>query len=272
VATQNPQRFKLGDALRQAREAAGLKPVDVEKELRWYTGKASRVENGTRVPVAAEVDRLAQLYRVSDEQAATLHLLADAARRKSTPAHVADFAQTYVTLERAAEEILYVDAELIPGVLQTEDYARAVLSSAGLTADVEKRVADRVARRRILTQDPPVRLRVALGEAVLHRQVGGPDVHREQLTHLLKVGEMANVDVRIIPFAGGAHPALGVGFTHVRLATSDITRVYIEGLTDATYLHEDDDTAVYAAGFERLWSIALSAAESATILRRRIDP
>lgn len=271
VATQNPQRFELGEALRCAREAAGLKPVDVERELRWYSGKASRVENGTRVPVAAEIDRLAVLYRVSPEQTATLHLLADAARKREAPAHVADFAQTYITLERAASAILYYDAELVPGLLQTERYAHAVLSSS-LTADkVDERVADRLARQRVLSGASPVQLRVVLGEAALHRQVGGPDVLREQLEHLVAAAERPNIDLRVIPFAAGAHCALAVGFTHVQLA-SGITRVYIEGLTDATYLHEDADTAVYAARFEQLWSrSALSDARSATILRRRID-
>ena len=99
----------LGNSLKQAREKAGLKPRAVETELRWYAGKASRVGTGTRVPVPAEIDRLAELYRLGERE--TLHLLADAARERESPARVADFGQTYITLERAAAEIRYYDAE-----------------------------------------------------------------------------------------------------------------------------------------------------------------
>src|SRR5438874_1377318 len=84
VATQNPQRFELGETLRGFRERASLKPSAVEQELRWYAGKTSRVEAGTRVPVAAEIDRLSDLYKLSAEQRTTLHLLADAARKRES--------------------------------------------------------------------------------------------------------------------------------------------------------------------------------------------
>lgn len=270
MATLNPQRFELGRVLKRARQQAELKTVQVEQELGWYAGKVSRVETGSRVPVRAEVDRLADLYRLSDDERATLHLLADAARKREAPARVADFAQTYVTLERAAAEIRYYDAELIPGLLQTEDYARAVLAESR-SEHVEERLADRVARQRILEGDSPVQLRVVLGEAAVCREVGGPDVLREQLEHLRTVGDLPNVRIRILPFASGAHRAMGVGFTHLRLDAPKITRVYIEGLTDATYIDDDRETAVYEADFERLWATAQDERESAIILHRRIN-
>jgi hypothetical protein len=269
LATQNPQRFELGEMLRRAREKAGIKPSAVEGELRWYAGKTSRVETGTRVPVPAEIDRLADLYRMGTGDRETLHLLADAARKRESPARVADFAQTYITLERAATEIRYYDAELVWGPLQSEKYVRAVLANSR-SGDIEERVADRIKRRAILTRENPPDVRVILGEAALHRAVGGEEGLHEQFRHLLTVGELPNVAIRILPFSVGAHRALGVGFYFLRLATPPITRVYTEGLTDATYIHELDETAVYENDFAELWALALDEKDSASILRRRI--
>lgn len=255
--------------LKRAREKADLKPRAVEAELRWYAGKASRVETGTRVPVPAEIDRLAELYRLGKRERETLHLLADAARKRESPARVADFGQTYITLERAASEIRYYDAELIFGAMQTEGYARAVLANSR-SQQVEERLPDRVARKNTLTRENPPEVRVVLGEAALHRAVGGEDTLTGQLRHLLKVAKFPNVSIRVLPFAAGAHRALGVGFTFVRLETPAITRVYIEGLTDATYIHEADETDAYEQGFEQLWKTALDERDSATMIRRRI--
>lgn len=270
MATQNPQRFELGNMLQRARKHAGLKPATVEQNLRWYPGKVSRVEAGTRVPVPAEVDRLAALYSLSHRDRETLHALADAARKRESPPRVADFAHTYLTLERAATEILYYDAELIDGPLQTEDYARAVLATSRRSHQVEECLPDRVARRAILTREDPPEVRMVLGEAVLHRLVGGEDVLKEQLSDLVRIGKYPNVAIRILPFAAGAHRALGVGFTFLRLTSPAITRVYLEGLTDATYIHEADETAAYREGFEHLWAKALDERASATMLRRRV--
>ena len=269
VATQNPQRFEFGEMARRARKQAGLKPAEIEANLRWYPGKVSRVESGYRVPVPAEVDRLADLYKLNKRDRETLHVLADAARKRETPARVADFAQTYITLERAASEIRYYDAELVVGPMQTEGYARAVLAKWS-TQQVEERLPDRLARQAVLTRENPPDVRIVLGEAALHRLVGGDDVLRGQLRHLLQVGKLPNVAIRILPFSAGAHIALGVGFRFLRLTTPAIARVYIEGLTDATYIHEADEIATYEQGFEDLWATALDERASATMLRRRI--
>ena len=270
MATQNPQRFELGETLRGLRERTGHKPSEIERELRWYAGKVSRVEAGTRVPVAAEIDRLSDLYSISAEERATLHLLADAARKRESSARVADFAQTYVTLERAATDIKYYDAELINALVQTEAYARALLETS-VAGQVDERLEDRMRRRALLTKDNPPNAQILLGEASLYRLVGGVNVLREQLSHLLEVGGLPNVSIRILPFSAGAHRAIGVGFVFLRLPAPNIVRVYIEGLTDATYIHEADETAEYERGFDQLWAQAATDDESATILRERIS-
>lgn len=269
MATQNPQREELGKLLRAARESARRKPVEVEAELRWYPGKLSRVETGRRVPVPAEIDRLVDLYSLSGEDRDTLVRLADAARKREAPSRVADFAQSYVTYERAAAEICYYDGYLVPALLQTERYAQAVLTTSR-SQHVTERVADRIRRREVLTREDPPAVRVLLGEAALHQQVAGEDALHDQLQHLVTVSELPNVSIRIVPFSAGAHWMLGVGFTYLRLAAPEFTRVYIEGLTDATYIHEPDETVIYQQGFDTVWSAAPDETASATILRRHI--
>jgi transcriptional regulator with XRE-family HTH domain len=269
LATLNPQRVELGRLLGEARAAAGVDADRVASELRWYKQKVARVESGQRVPTGAELDRLADLYAIPEEQRDSLHVLADAARKREAPARVADFAQSFVTFERAATQIRYYDAELVYGLLQTPDYARVLLAIDGAD-DVDGRVADRMQRQRILGVDTVPDLRVILGEAALHRRVGGADVLKAQLEHLLRMGQRPNINLRVLPFEVGAHPAIGVGFTHLRLTAPSITRVYIEGLTDATYIADPEETAVYERSHDRLWPVALDERASASIIRRHI--
>lgn len=269
MATQNPQRAALGEMLRNLRLRAGKGTHEVEAELGWYAGKASRVETGMRGIVPAEATQLADLFEASKKERATLAQLALAARKRESPAHVADFAQTYVTFERQATNIDYYDGELIHALFQTERYARAVLATG--SGDVAQRVSDRLARQDVLRGGNPPQVRMVLGEAALHVDVGGPDVMREQIEHLLKQRDRPNVSIRVVPFAAGAHRALGVGFYIVHVVSpAAIKRVYTEGLANSTYIHESDEVSVYESTFADLWELAASDQESATILRRRI--
>ncbi|WP_018685170.1 DUF5753 domain-containing protein [Actinokineospora enzanensis] len=240
-----------------------------DRALGWYTGKLARVEAGDRTLAKAEVDKLADLYGVTPDERATLHLLDDAARKRETPSRVADFAQTYVTLERQAMSIDYFDETLLHALVATDEYSAAVLATEG-DDDLGDRLAARAARRAILSSPNPPRLRVLLGEAALHREVGGPRTLHDQLAYLLEVTRSPAVAIRILPFASGAHRALGVNFTLITLAEPSIARVYIEALTDATYLHEQAEVEIYRTAFERRWSAALDDESSATIVRRRI--
>jgi hypothetical protein len=268
VATKNPQRIELGQTLEGLRKRAGASTGDVEERLGWHAGKCRKVETGDRTVSKAEIDVLADRFGATPDERAALHLMADAARRREPPARVADFAQTYVTLERQAAVIQYYDAELIQALMQTQDYARAVLAT-GLD-QVDEVAADRVSRAKILRRPTPPQVQVVLGEAALCRLVGGSKIMARQIRHLLDLAELPNVAVRILPFGVGAHRAMGVGFTILTLTSPEITRVYIEGLTDATYIHDPAETAVYRIGFEQLWELAADDEESATILRRHI--
>ncbi|SER94955.1 Helix-turn-helix domain-containing protein [Lentzea xinjiangensis] len=276
MATANPLRVELGQRLRALREAAGVKTaaVDSDEVLGWYPGKTSKVETGTRVPGDAEIHRLGTLYGITDAQLADLKALARGARKRTRMPHVADFARSYVLLEQEAEAVDYHDAELIPAVLQAPGYARDLLSQVSHD-DLEVRVAERLERGRLLSSANAPRFRAILGEAALHRQPRDRAAALEQLERLLEYCTADQADetrgLRILPFDVGLHPVVGVGFTIVRLSSPAITRVYLEGATAATYLHEPAETDVYASRFERLRALAADRGASATLLRRHIQ-
>lgn len=271
MATENPQRHDLGKALKAYRIRAGLgtRDLDQDPELRWHAGKASRVESGKRTIVAAEASRLATLLGLTPEEREQFFELADAARRRTAPAHVADFAATYVTFERVARAIAYYGDALVPGLAQPEKYARAILACSGST-DVDERLTDRIDRQKILVREDPPEVRILLGEAALYQEVGGIEGLRELLQRLKELQAMPNVSVRFVPFRAGAHRLLGTSYHSVKV--DGARRVYIEGVTKATYIHEEDEVDLYESEFERLWEgAALDDGASATMLDKRIQ-
>lgn len=270
MATRNIHRVDFGQAFKRAREAAQLEPEQVEAALGWGPGKVWRVERGDRNVAPAEVDKFASMCSVDRALREHLHLLADQARKKESPTRVADFARSYVALARDATEITYYDAELVPGLFQAQKYATEVLAHSR-TTNVEGAVADRLSRQSIVTKDPAPQVRVVLGEAALWRQVGGRTGLLEQMEQLLRWGQLSNVSLRVLPFTAGAHCALGVGFTVLRLTTPEITRVYLEGNTGATYIAERREVAIYARDFKSLQASALDEDASANFIRGRID-
>jgi hypothetical protein len=273
VAAANPLRVELGQKLRVLRERAGIASageVDADPELGWYPGKTSKVETGTRVPVDAEINRLAKLYRLSTSEHSDLRRLAKLARKRVQLPHVADWAQSYVLLEQAAAELDYFDEVLPPALFQPEEYARDLLSQGGAT-DLEMRVAERTRRANILHDPDGPHLRVVLGEGALHRLPADPPVARKLLEHLVTCAQLDRVSIRILPFAAGLHPLVGINMTVVRLAEPRLVRVYLEGATTATYIHEPDETAVYEGHFETVRSRAATETESVNMLRRHIQ-
>lgn len=271
MATKNPQRVDFGKALRTYRIRAGLetKDLDQDPELDWHAGKASRIESGGRTVVAAEAARLALLLKLSHEERARFVQLAAAAKEKTAPAHVADFAASYVTFERAARAIDYYGDLLIPGIAQSPMYAEAVLLCSG-SVDIKGRLADRMDRQKVLVREAPPVVRIVLGEAALYQQLGGVDGLREELEHLRSLQEMPNVSIHIVPFSAGGHRLLGTSYHRVEI--DGTKRVYIEGLTKATYIHEEDEVKLYEAEFERLLKgAALDVDASATMLTKRIQ-
>ena len=274
VAEQDPgpvvQRIMLGGELRALREAAKISTEDVARALKWYRAKVSKVETGTVRLTAAELSSLLTYYKTDDATSERVQRLGEEARRKTSPARVPDWAKQYVSLEASATEIKLFFGDFIPGMLQTRDYARALLSTSVMVspADVEQMATNREHRAERLRSGVPL-LWLVLGEEALRRTVGGRQVQRGQLIRLRELAELPNVTVQIMPLAGGAHAALGMSF--VLLDFGESRTVYIEGLTSADYLVRPQHIQAYSLAFDRLRVASLGDRESLAIINTLID-
>ncbi len=273
VAEQDPgpvvQRIMLGGELRALRDAAKISTEATAAELGWYRAKVSKVETGTVKLTAAELSALLTFYQADDATTERVQRLGEEARRKTTPARVPDWAKQYVSLEASAIEIKLFFGDFIPGMLQTRDYARAVLSTSVIVppADVEAMATSREHRAERLRSGAPL-LWVVLGEEALRRTVGGRQVQRGQLLRLRELAELPNVTVQVMPLSGGAHAALGMSFHLLDLGQS--RTVYIEGLTSSDYLVRQHIQA-YNLAFDRLRVASLGDRESLAIINTLID-
>jgi transcriptional regulator with XRE-family HTH domain len=265
------RRRRLALELRRLREAARLTCEEVAEHLECSTSKVSRIETG-RVSVSPrDVRDMLDLYGVSAQQGASLVQLARDSRQKGWWHAYSDTIQpqfaTYIGLESAASEIRIYEVTLIPGLLQTEEYARTVIAAGTVGGDhegTERNVALLMARQPLLTGDDPPRLWAVLDEAALRRTVGGSGLMRLQLDHLLDLARLPNVAIQVIPFGAGAHPAMGRPFVILAFPErADPDVVYLEDLTSALYVEDVDEVDRYNMFFNHLRATALSFEDSA---------
>jgi transcriptional regulator with XRE-family HTH domain len=268
------RRRRLALELRRLREAARLTCEEVADHLECSASKISRVETG-RVSVSPrDVRDMLDLYGVPAAQRESLVQLARDSRQKGWWHAFSDTMQpqfaTYVGLESAASEIRIYEVSLIPELLQTEDYARVVIRSGMMSSpsdDVERQVALRMARQPAITRDDPPKVWAVLDEAALRRQVGGPGLMRLQLEHLLAQAALPNVAVQVIPFGGGAHPAMGRPFIILVFPERvDTDVVYLEDLTSALYVEDVAEVDRYNVFFNHLRATALSFDDSSALI------
>ena len=268
------RRRRLAAELRALREAAKLTCEDVAEHMECSASKISRVETG-RVSVSPrDVRDMLSLYGVDAQHRDSLVQLARESRQKGWWHAYSDTIQprfaTYVGLEDAAAEIRTYEVNLVPGLLQTEDYARSVISAgnmSGTQEDVERRVALRMARQPALTGSDPPQLWAVLDEGVLHRAVGGRGQMRLQLEHLADCAAIPNVAVQVIPFGAGAHPGMGKPFVILAFPErADPDVVYLEDLTSSLYLEDVGEIDRYNMLFNHLRATALSFDESAALI------
>jgi hypothetical protein len=182
--------------------------------------------------------------------------------------------EVYLGLEEAASRIRSYEVQFVPGLLQTEDYARAVTLLGHPDApgdEIERRVALRMARQRLLTRADAPHLWAVIDEAVIQRPLGGTRTMRAQLEHLLAATDLPNVVLHVMPFHRGGHAAAGGPFSILRFAEPELPDVvYLEQLTSALYLDKREDVDPYLAVMERLCVEAEPAAATADILRRAL--
>jgi transcriptional regulator with XRE-family HTH domain len=266
------RRRRLAAELRALREAARLTCEEVAEHMECSASKISRVETG-RVSVSPrDVRDMLSLYGVGAQQRDSLVQLARESRQKGWWHAYSDTIQprfaTYVGLEDAAAEIRTYEVSLVPGLLQTEDYMRAVIRAArpdATNAQVEKRVKARLARQLLLTDPDPPRYWAVIDEAVLCRTVGGPAVMHAQLNWLIARAALPHVTVQVLPFAAGAHagmegPFLIMGFPE----QADPDVVYVDNTTAGIYLEEPAEILRYTLMFDHLRASALAPDDSLT--------
>jgi transcriptional regulator with XRE-family HTH domain len=276
-AARPSARLVLGARLRRLREAAGVSCEDAGRAIRGSGSKISRLELGrTRIKSRDAADLLTR-YGVTDEaERATLLALAEHANAASWWQEYADvvpaWLEQYLELERAAGLIRTYQVQVIPGLLQTEDYCRAIVRSARPDApddEIERRVELRMARQQILHRDDPVRLWAVIDEASLLRPVGGTAVMRAQLRYLIEAARLPNVNIQILPLSAGAHAAEGGCLALLRFSEAELPDVvYLEQLFTAIYLNKPADTAPYWDVLNRLVAEAEPPAAAAAALDR----
>ncbi|MEV5439860.1 helix-turn-helix transcriptional regulator [Streptomyces sp. NPDC052682] len=268
------RRRKLGAELRALRTSAGLTSGQAARLVGWHQSKVSRIETGTSGVKPADVRLLLDAYGVTDGQLRELlTVLAGSddsrgrhhwwhAYRGVLPPTYRDF----ISLESQAGVMRTLETTVVPGLLQTPEYARAVTKAAveGLSEErLDTLVEVRLARQDVLRADPPLELNAVLDEAVLRREVGGPGVMARQRARLVEAARMPHVRLQVLPFAAGAH--IGVTGPFVIFSfpdTSDLDVVVLDHLTSSVYLERKEDLQAYTEAFNALQIHALSPEDS----------
>ncbi|HZD73315.1 MAG TPA: helix-turn-helix transcriptional regulator [Actinomycetota bacterium] len=243
----------VGSQLRRLRTQRGLTREQAGEAIRASEWKIHRLENGQVGFKERDLVDLLDLYGVTD--AVEIASLVTLAREANQPGWwqpygdvLASWFRAYVDLESAASLIRAYEGQLVPGLLQTEEYVRSVVRGAleDTPEEIEHRVGLRMARQKLLERPDAPRLWVVLDEAALRRPVGGPKVMRAQLEHLIRATEMPNVTLQVIRMRDGAHAAMVGSFSILRFADADLPDVvYVEHLTNALYLDRREDVERY---------------------------
>jgi len=268
-------RILLGAQLRRLREGRRITLEDAGKRIRASHSKISRLETGRVGFKDRDIIDLLTLYGVTDEE--EREALRALARRANAPGWWHDYSdvlphwfEAYVGLEEVATQIRAYEVQFVPGLLQTEDYARAVTllgHDSEPPRDIERRVRLRMARQSMLDREEPPNLWAVIDEAVLQRPAGSPDIMHGQLKHLAVLAQRPNVTIQIIPFQAGGHAAAGGPFSILRFAEPDLPDVvYLEQLTSALYLDKPETVDSYLRVMERICMEAATPADSAEII------
>ncbi|KUJ67527.1 XRE family transcriptional regulator [Streptomyces albus subsp. albus] len=274
------RRILLGSQLRRLRESRGITREAAGYSIRASESKISRMELGRVSFKARDIEDLLTLYGVSDEaERAALLALAREANLTGWWHSYGDvlpgWFQTYVGLEGAASHIACYEVQFVHGLLQTEGYTHAVVTRGQPQAcaeEVERRVALRLERQKLLVSEHAPDFHVVLDEAALHRPYGGDQVMRAQLQHLIAVSEQSNVTLQVMPFAFGGHAGESGAFTLLRFPESDLPDVvYLEQLTSALYVDKRDEVAQYKRVLDRLSADSLSPARSRDLIHRLLQ-
>ncbi len=269
------RRRRLGTELRRLRDSSGYKLEEVAAALGVAPSTLSRIETGKAPTKSAYLNQMLEMYGVAD--AAQRQVLVDMAReghRKGWWAAYDDVLPSgfdiYVGLEAETAGIRSYEISVVPGLLQTADYALAVIREMFpryTAAQIGRLVDLRMARQQRLDDEPPLELWAILDEAVIRRTVGGPAVMRRQLNHLIAEANRPGITMQILPFACGAHAGHGGSFSILEFPERSDSEVgYVESVAGHIYLEKDREVRARSEAFDRLRAAALSPSTSADLI------
>ncbi|MFF3667396.1 helix-turn-helix domain-containing protein [Microtetraspora malaysiensis] len=273
------RRRRLGQELRRLRERAELTGDQVAAQLGWSAAKVSRIETAKTSPRKADVEALLETYEVdSGQRQELLDLHRDAARKGWWEDYQSSLPHGYTTLLGLEVEATLArnwEPQVVPGLLQTEDYALEVVRAAQpitrfAQGGVRSRVEARTARQQIIMrEDEPLTLWVVMDESVLLRGLGGAAVMRDQLGRLVTVSRQPNIRIQVLPLDAG-HPVNTGSFLHLKLPEfRDV--VYLESLFDARFVEEEETVYGYEIAFDRLQAEALDVDASRELIKQTIE-
>ena len=278
---QNPtlRGRRLAMELQRRREATGMSREEVARQLEWSTSTVFRIETGRSRPQPGNVRTLLELYGVTGPERDGLIQLTRDARQPGWWHSFRDVLpnpyEVYIGLEAGAASLRNFEPMVIPGLLQTEDYARAMFRNGPRELDrdeVERRVEVRVARQEILARDNRPRLWAVIDEAVIRRLVGGTEVMRGQLHHLTDAAQQGKTTIQVVPYQAGAHAGTTGPFVILDFEEpTDPAVVYVETLAGDIYLEERSDVNRYTLAFDRLVAAALHPDDSVRLIEQAAD-
>ncbi|HEY9438216.1 MAG TPA: helix-turn-helix transcriptional regulator, partial [Streptomyces sp.] len=263
------RRRRLGQELRRLREIKGMTAEEVAERLLVSQSKISRLENGRRSISQRDVRDLCGVYEVEDHRIVdSLMQMAKDSRQQGWWHAFGDIPYSvYIGLETDAASLRVYEPQVVPGLLQTREYAEALISGAlpeAPPSDIEKRVSVRARRQdRISAPEHPLRLWAVIDEAALRRLVGGKQVMVNQLEHLIAQSQLPHVTVQVLPFDMGAHPGINGQYAILEFPdAADSSVVYIEGVTSDLYLEKAHDVQRYSVMYEHLRAQALNVEQT----------
>jgi transcriptional regulator with XRE-family HTH domain len=269
------RRRRVAREVRRLREEAGRTREEVAALLECQTPKISKLEGHKANFNPSELVRVLDFLGAEEPLRSQLIAWNREARVRGLlqehPEAAPEIRRPYMAFEQDATEVLVYETELIHGLLQTEDYARAVIAAMAPEmedTEVQRNVQLRMARQALLTGDDPVNYWAILNESLLRRAVGGPKVMFEQVTHLLALRERKNVTMQVLPFSAGAHAAMSSPFTILGFDHEDEPpMVYVEDVSHSLLLEKSEQLTTYNVAFNRLRAAALNLEQSTALLR-----
>ncbi|MET9531180.1 MULTISPECIES: helix-turn-helix transcriptional regulator [unclassified Streptomyces] len=259
------RRRRLGQELRRLREVKGMTAEEVAERLLVSQSKISRLENGRRSISQRDVRDLCGVYEVEDVRIVdSLMQMAKDSRQQGWWHAFGDIPYSvYIGLETDAASLRVYDPQVVPGLLQTRQYAEALIAGAlpeTAVSDIEKRVQVRLRRQeRVSADESPLRLWVVIDESALRRVIGDEQLMIAQLEHLVELSQLPHVTVQVLPFAVGAHPGINGQYAILEFPdAADSSVVYIEGVTSDLYLEKAHDVQKYSVMYEHLRAQALN--------------